>query len=119
MSDVGEKTTSSPKVRPLGWACAAMGGSMVALPGHAGSTFTGVAIDSRQVKPGSLFFALPGERVDGFDFWGNGFTRKRDPNDGEVNHLLDLDTQREVSLCLVPIGCVTESSPRRKISLPG
>lgn len=68
MTDVGEGTNSSPKVRPLGWACAAMGGSMVALPGHAGSTFTGVAIDSRQVTPGRLFFALPGERVDGFDF---------------------------------------------------
>jgi len=41
---------------------------MLIEPGHAGATFTGVAIDSRQVKPGRLFFALPGERVDGFDF---------------------------------------------------
>src|SRR5712691_6312204 len=30
--------------------------------------------------------------------------------DGEVNRLLDLDTRREVSLCLVPIGRKTESS---------
>src|SRR6202167_4976762 len=30
--------------------------------------------------------------------------------DGEVNHLLDLDTRREVSLCLVPIGRKSESS---------
>src|SRR5208282_2806158 len=30
--------------------------------------------------------------------------------DGEVNRLLDLDTRREVSLCLVPIGCTAESS---------
>jgi SagB-type dehydrogenase family enzyme len=30
--------------------------------------------------------------------------------DGEVNHLLDLDTRREVSLCLVPIGRTSESS---------
>src|SRR5581483_6880216 len=30
--------------------------------------------------------------------------------DTEVNHLLDLDTRREVSLCLVPIGRVSESS---------
>src|SRR5215469_7188031 len=29
--------------------------------------------------------------------------------DTAVNHLLDLDTQREVSLCLVPIGHTTES----------
>ncbi len=28
----------------------------------------GVAIDSRRVKPGDLFFALPGNRVDGHDF---------------------------------------------------
>ena len=27
-----------------------------------------VALDSRQVQPGSLFVALPGERVDGHDF---------------------------------------------------
>jgi SagB-type dehydrogenase family enzyme len=31
--------------------------------------------------------------------------------DGEVNRLLDLDTRREVSLCLVPIGRKSESSP--------
>ncbi len=31
--------------------------------------------------------------------------------DGEVNRLLDLETRREVSLCLVPIGCVPEGSP--------
>ncbi|MGI6648040.1 MAG: UDP-N-acetylmuramoyl-tripeptide--D-alanyl-D-alanine ligase [Bacillota bacterium] len=28
----------------------------------------GVSLDSRQVKPGELFFAFPGERVDGHDF---------------------------------------------------
>src|SRR5271166_1523755 len=31
--------------------------------------------------------------------------------DTEVNHLLDLDTRREVSLCLAPIGRSSESSP--------
>src|SRR5258708_32335156 len=30
--------------------------------------------------------------------------------DGEVNRLLDLDTRREVSLCLIPIGRKSESS---------
>jgi SagB-type dehydrogenase family enzyme len=30
--------------------------------------------------------------------------------DGEVNRLLDLDTRREVSLCLVPVGRASESS---------
>ena len=45
-----------------------MGGAMLIEPRHAGVTFTGVSIDSREVKPGRLFFALAGERVDGFDF---------------------------------------------------
>jgi len=31
--------------------------------------------------------------------------------DAEVNRLLDLDTRREVSLCLVPIGRTSQSSP--------
>lgn len=33
------------------------------------------AIDSRQVIPGSLFVALPGERADGHDFVGSAFER--------------------------------------------
>lgn len=65
MSQAAERM---PKPRPLSWACAAMGGTMLVLPPRAGATFTGAAIDSRQVKPGRLFFALPGERMDGFDF---------------------------------------------------
>ena len=34
---------------------------------------TAAVIDSRQAIPGSLFVALPGERVDGHDFVGNAF----------------------------------------------
>ena len=63
-----DMTNASPKARPLAWACAAMGGTMLAETHHAGVTFTGVAIDSREVKPQRLFFALSGERVDGFDY---------------------------------------------------
>ena len=40
--------------------------------------------------------------------------------DNEVNRLLDLDTRREVSLCLVPIGRTSESSllaPREALAL--
>lgn len=36
--------------------------------GDAGVLVTGVAIDSREVRPGNLFVALPGARVDGHDF---------------------------------------------------
>ena len=59
---------SPPKARPLIWSCAVMGGTMLVEPRHPGATFTGVAIDSRAVQPGRLFFALPGEHVDGFGF---------------------------------------------------
>jgi UDP-N-acetylmuramoyl-tripeptide--D-alanyl-D-alanine ligase len=45
-----------------------MGGSMLVDPASGDATFTGAAVDSRAVKPGQLFFALPGERVDGFVF---------------------------------------------------
>ncbi|MEW6051258.1 MAG: UDP-N-acetylmuramoyl-tripeptide--D-alanyl-D-alanine ligase [Candidatus Zixiibacteriota bacterium] len=34
----------------------------------ADQTFTGVSIDSRTLRPGELFFAIRGERVDGHDF---------------------------------------------------
>jgi UDP-N-acetylmuramoyl-tripeptide--D-alanyl-D-alanine ligase len=36
--------------------------------GKRGAAFAGAASDSRNVAPGQLFFALPGERVDGFAF---------------------------------------------------
>jgi SagB-type dehydrogenase family enzyme len=38
--------------------------------------------------------------------------------DGEVNRLLDLDTRREVSLCLVPIGRTSDSAPPRPGEAP-
>ncbi|HVN31052.1 MAG TPA: UDP-N-acetylmuramoyl-tripeptide--D-alanyl-D-alanine ligase [Thermoanaerobaculaceae bacterium] len=38
------------------------------LEGEGGRPVTGVAIDSRAVRPGDLFVALPGERTDGHEF---------------------------------------------------
>lgn len=38
------------------------------ISGMPGTTFRGVAIDSRKAMPGDLFFALRGERADGHDF---------------------------------------------------
>src|SRR5271155_460545 len=38
--------------------------------------------------------------------------------DAEVNRLLDLDTRREVSLCLVPIGRTSESLPPEPTEVP-
>ena len=39
------------------------------------AVITEAAIDSRQVIPGSLFVAIPGENVDGHDFIGDAFKR--------------------------------------------
>lgn len=44
-------------------------------PEHAATVITEAAIDSRQVIPGSLFVAIPGERADGHDFVGEAFRR--------------------------------------------
>ncbi|MEP6768269.1 MAG: UDP-N-acetylmuramoyl-tripeptide--D-alanyl-D-alanine ligase [Acidobacteriota bacterium] len=38
------------------------------VPPVADAALSGVAVDSRKVRPGDLFVALPGERVDGHDF---------------------------------------------------
>ncbi len=40
-----------------------------------GTVITEAAIDSRQVIPGSLFIAIPGEHVDGHDFVADAFQR--------------------------------------------
>ncbi len=42
---------------------------------NAAAVITEAAVDSRQVIPGSLFVAMPGERVDGHDFVGEAFKR--------------------------------------------
>jgi UDP-N-acetylmuramoyl-tripeptide--D-alanyl-D-alanine ligase len=44
-------------------------------PPNIGTVITEAAIDSRQVIPGSLFVAIPGERVDGHDFITEAFKR--------------------------------------------
>jgi len=60
---------TGPAKRTLAFARKAIGGTVVGAPTALGTCkFVGAASDSREVKPGRLFFALPGERVDGFDF---------------------------------------------------
>ena len=44
-------------------------------PDWAGQVIAETSIDSRQVKPGAMFVALPGERVDGHDFVGAAFDK--------------------------------------------
>ena len=62
---------TGPAQRILAFACKAMAGKAVGARAALGTIrFAGAASDSREVKPGRLFFALFGERVDGFDFCG-------------------------------------------------
>ncbi|WP_080803473.1 UDP-N-acetylmuramoyl-tripeptide--D-alanyl-D-alanine ligase [Arabiibacter massiliensis] len=49
---------------------ACTGGSFIAEPLDARTLATGLTWDSRDVKPGDVYVALPGERVDGHDFVG-------------------------------------------------
>ncbi len=44
-------------------------------PAQASTVITEAAVDSRQVIPGGLFVALPGERLDGHDFVADAFQR--------------------------------------------
>ena len=44
-------------------------------PAEANAVITEAAVDSRQVIPGGLFIALPGEHADGHDFVGEAFRR--------------------------------------------
>ncbi|MCK5308261.1 MAG: hypothetical protein KAJ73_06580, partial [Zetaproteobacteria bacterium] len=47
----------------------ATGGSLVTgEPGQNEATFTGVSIDSRDIREGEVFFAVKGDRFDGHDF---------------------------------------------------
>ncbi|MES1208293.1 MAG: UDP-N-acetylmuramoyl-tripeptide--D-alanyl-D-alanine ligase, partial [Pseudomonadota bacterium] len=67
-SDAGARpAVRAPAARPLAFAVDAMAGTWLAAAAPA-ATFAGAAADSRRVRRGELFFALPGERVDGYDY---------------------------------------------------
>lgn len=55
------KTTAATAAR-------AMRGELTGPPGAGGRDLTGVTLDSREVRPGDLFFAIRGERHDGHRF---------------------------------------------------
>ncbi|HEY2901692.1 MAG TPA: UDP-N-acetylmuramoyl-tripeptide--D-alanyl-D-alanine ligase [Polyangia bacterium] len=61
--------SAAPASHDLGFAVAAMNGTVIAA-GTRGDRFAGASTDSRSAQSGQIFFALPGERVDGFSFAG-------------------------------------------------
>src|SRR5580692_6593948 len=58
---------SAPASHTLDFATRAMRGTLLQACAR-GAAFAGIAYDSRKTAAGQLFFALPGERVDGFAF---------------------------------------------------
>jgi UDP-N-acetylmuramoyl-tripeptide--D-alanyl-D-alanine ligase len=58
---------SAPATHTLDFAVRAMRGTLLQA-GTRGDAFAGIAYDSRLAAAGQLFFAFPGERVDGFAF---------------------------------------------------
>ncbi len=56
----------------------AIGGKLLSLPSHAGqdeARVVRIVIDSRQIEPGDVFWALDGEHYRGADFTGEAFSR--------------------------------------------
>ncbi len=66
-------------------------------PAEANLVITEAAVDSRQVIPGGLFVALPGERVDGHDFVAEAFQR------GASFALIQHDVSGAISR---PLNCI-------------
>jgi UDP-N-acetylmuramoyl-L-alanyl-D-glutamate--2,6-diaminopimelate ligase len=84
---MAESVSSAPKSRPLaeligrwrtqGRAVGVVGDPAALGPGHAATAIdiSGIRDDSREVKPGNLFVAVKGLRVDGHDFVGEAVER--------------------------------------------
>ena len=73
-------------------------------PTWANQVITDAAIDSRQVIPGSLFIALPGERLDGHDFVLDAFQR------GASFALVQRDLPAEIQVMDLRAASFDESS---------
>ena len=86
-----------------------------------GLVLSGLALDSREVKPGTLFFALPGEKEDGGDFIAEAMTRGaacavcEQPPEGERPYILVPDAHKALALC----AAVWYGTPAGKMTLVG
>ena len=86
-----------------------------------GLVLSGLALDSREVKPGTLFFALPGEKEDGGDFIAEAMTHGavcvvcERPPEGDIPHILVPDAHKALALC----AAVWYGTPAGKMTLVG
>jgi UDP-N-acetylmuramoyl-tripeptide--D-alanyl-D-alanine ligase len=72
---------------------------------HAETIIREASVDSRQVVPGSLFVAIPGERMDGHDFLNDAFKR------GAVAALIQRDVEPSLSTLDLRQGFSAETAP--------
>ena len=73
---------------------------------------TDAVIDSRQVIPGSVFVAIPGEKVDGHDFIGEAFRR------GASFALIQRDVNGSFRTIDVRAVLSMDSFPRENLNAP-
>ena len=82
---------------------------------------SGLALDSRRVSAGTLFFALPGEKEDGGDFIAEAMARGavcavcEQPPEGERPYILVPDAHKALALC----AAVWYGTPAGKMTLVG
>jgi UDP-N-acetylmuramoyl-L-alanyl-D-glutamate--2,6-diaminopimelate ligase len=76
-------------------------------PAHAETEILGLAVDSRQVRPGYLFAALPGSKTDGRRFIDDALAR------GAVAVLAEPETR----LARADVALVADANPRRRLAL--
>ena len=94
-------------------------------PNGSDMVITEAAIDSRQVIPGSLFVAIPGERVDGHDYVAEAFRRGASFAliQREVSfecQVLDLRSglqEEAISRMELPLCLMVENTPKLKLKL--
>ncbi len=94
------------QARPLSGLGELLGTAVTNIP-HGPARLSGVTLDSRQVQPGDLYAALPGERAHGADFSGDAVAR------GAVAILTDPAGRDQASRHGVPVFVV--ASPRDRL----
>src|SRR3712207_4703720 len=97
-------------------------GRLLAAAGTAQPLLTGLAYDSRQAKPGDLFFCIPGLKADGLQFLPDAVARgavaavvERDQPGLPVPALLVPDVRTAMPL----IAAAFHGHPSRRLSLVG